>query len=99
MSFGGSVAGMITSLKANKRSKGDNLFKREKSYYKDKINIDKLLEKKATPKHRESIRRNLIKENKRNQIKNLKIIIIVSILIILTYIVSHSERNEKLKLY
>ena len=27
MSFGGSVAGMIASLKANKRSKGDNLFK------------------------------------------------------------------------
>lgn len=47
MSFGGSVAGMIASLKANKRSKNDNLFKREKSYYKDKINIDKLLEKKS----------------------------------------------------
>lgn len=41
MSFGGSIAGMITSLKSNKRSKNDNLFKREKLYYKEKINIDK----------------------------------------------------------
>jgi hypothetical protein len=88
MSFGGSVAGMITSLKANKRSKGDNLFKREKSYYKEKINIEKLLKKKSTPEQLKSIRQKLIKENKRNQIKNLKILIIVSIVIILTYIVS-----------
>lgn len=88
MSFGGSVAGMIASLKANKRSKGDNLFKREKSYYKEKINIEKLLRKKSTPEQLKSIRQNLIKENKRNEIKNLKLIIIVSIVIILTYIVS-----------
>ena len=88
MSFGGSVAGMIASLKANKRSKNDNLFKREKSYYKDKINIDKLLEKKATPEQLESIRRNLIKENRKNQIRTLKIIVIISILIIFTYLLS-----------
>lgn len=79
---------MIASLKANKRSKNDNLFKREKSYYKDKINIDKLLEKKATPEQLESIRQNLIKENRKNQIKNIKLISIVSILFIIIYVIS-----------
>ncbi len=66
MGFGGSVAGMIASLKNNKRSRVST-FKKLKGY--ENISYKKgKIEKKATPKQLKEIREKLQKENKRNLI-------------------------------
>ncbi len=66
MSFGGSVASMITSLKNNKRSRVST-FKKLKGYesiqYKEGI-----IDKKATPEQLKAIREKLQKENRRSYI-------------------------------
>lgn len=88
MGFGGAVSSMITSLKNNARGKRNTYFDRDNRVSKEKIEINKLLEKKATPEQLHKIRKEIAESNKKNQIKNVKIIIITVVLLLLIYFVS-----------
>ena len=80
MSFGGSVASMITTLKNNKRPRG-SVLKKLKSY--QNANYKKgRIEKKATLQQLKEIRERLQKENKRN--RRVTIILVISFGIILS---------------
>jgi len=79
MSFGGSVASMITSLKNNKRSRVST-FKKLKRYesipYKEGV-----FDKKATPEQLKAIREKLQKENRRSYIIQIVFIVLFFILL------------------
>ena len=71
MSFGGSVSGMIASLKNNARSKRKGYFdKKDSSKY--NISTNKLLEKKASLRQLKNIKEKLEIENKKDRIIFLK---------------------------
>ncbi|MDN3620581.1 hypothetical protein QWY81_14040 [Polaribacter undariae] len=86
MSFGGSVAAMIASLKANKRNRVSTFdkIKGHKKSEKSELHFDK----KATPYELEQLKKRLIAEN--NTIFKRKVLILVvmitAILIALNYI-------------
>ena len=83
MSFGGSVSAMISSLKNNARAKRKTYFDRDISFSnKMEKSRNALLDKKATPKQLNEIRKSLIKENRKERNKNLTIIVIATALII-----------------
>jgi hypothetical protein len=86
MSFGGSVAGMITSLKNNARGKRVKKFDKKESL-KYNISLKKLLKKKATPGQLNDIKAKLEIENKKNRIKTLVILLSTFIILILSYLI------------
>ena len=78
MSFGGAVSAMMTSLKNNKRTRV-SAFNKLKGY--DGIKYKKgRIEKKATPEQLKKIREKLQRENKKDLL--ITIIVIVSLLIL-----------------
>jgi hypothetical protein len=83
MSFGGSVSAMLSSIKNNARAKRKTYFDRDNKYSKNgEEKRNPLLDKKATPEQLAEIRNSLIKENKKDLIKNLIMIVVVLVLII-----------------
>ncbi len=78
MSFGGAVSAMAASLRNNARKKRKTYFDRDNSHSENKNeNRNVLLEKKATLEQLAKIRNSFIKENRRNNIKNVVIILII----------------------
>ncbi|WP_139958839.1 hypothetical protein [Flavicella sediminum] len=82
MSFGGSVAAMITSIKNNARTKRKSYFERDHSVSKQQTKLDKLLQKKASPKQLKAIKDKIIQENNK---RNLRIILSTLIILITIY--------------
>ena len=78
MSFGGSVSAMLSTIKNNARAKRITYFDRDNKLSKNgEEKRNPLLNKKATPEQLAEIRNRLIKENQKNRIKNLLIIVIL----------------------
>jgi cytochrome c-type biogenesis protein CcmH/NrfG len=86
MSFGGSAAAMITSLRNNARSKRKTFFGRKNINIK-KENTEVLLDKKAVPEQLAEIRKNMLTENRKERNKNLLIALISLTLIVLVIFV------------
>ncbi|MDB2384876.1 hypothetical protein N9V96_00195 [Polaribacter sp.] len=84
MSFGGAVSAMIASIKSNARGKRKTFFDR-KHTYKKRVAEDKLLQKKASPKQLQQIRKKLAKQNKRERTKTILVIIITILLFTLLF--------------
>ena len=83
MSFGGAVSAMAASLRNNARKKRKTYFDRDNSHSENKNeNRNTLLEKKATPEQLAEIRKEMIKENRKERIKMSVIIGILVIFII-----------------
>ena len=86
MSFGGSVSAMITSLKNNSRSKNrKSYFKKDKSFSNKENEKNVFLDKKATPEQLEAIRKNIRKNNRRDKMVN--VIILVFAIIVTAFII------------
>ena len=80
MGFGGSVAAMLASLKANKRNRVSTFDKIKN--FKEGSTIELHFKNKATPKQLKEIRQKLKAENKKQIIKRVVIITICLIIII-----------------
>jgi predicted nucleic acid-binding Zn ribbon protein len=80
MSFGGSVSGMLVSLKNNKRTRVST-FEKMKNFREGK-NIQVSFDKKATSHQLKNIREKLQKENKTRLKRNLIIFSIIILLLI-----------------
>lgn len=83
MSFGGSVAAMIASLKANKRTRVST-FNKIKNF-KETNNTKLHFKNKATQKQLKEIREKLQKENKKLLVK--KALLITVCLLIIIYVI------------
>jgi len=82
MSFGGAVSAMAASLKNNARAKRKTYFDRNNANSKsEKGKGNDLFKKKVTPEQLSKIRNKMIKENRKERIK---ILIIIGILTTLT---------------
>jgi prophage maintenance system killer protein len=83
MSFGGAVAGMIASIKANKRARVST-FEKIKNYKKSR-KTELFFPKKATKRDLTEIAKKIQKENKSTFFKNAPFLIIA--ILVLLYIV------------
>jgi ABC-type transport system involved in cytochrome bd biosynthesis fused ATPase/permease subunit len=88
MSFGGSVSGMLTSLKDNARSKRENFFKKNKDYIKKNNGLKKLVDRKPSQKQLNKIKNQLESDKKKENIRTLIIISTIVVLFVLTYLIS-----------
>ena len=80
MGGGGSIQGMITSLKNNRRPKA-SAFKRLKGYENVKYKKGEI-EKKATPQQLRAIREQIQQEHKKEQVITIVVIVIVFTLLL-----------------
>lgn len=93
MSFGGSVAAMISTLKANARDKRKTIYNRDTSHL-QKNSSHKIpqTEKKASPQLLEEIRNNMKEEKRKGLIKTILVLIIICFISVI--IISYFNQNN-----
>ena len=88
MSFGGSVSAMISSLKNNSRAKRKSYFDNKNNKYSNENEKKSVAYKKATPEQIAEIKNKLMKENKKERLKNIIFVIfaLISIIMLLLFL-------------
>ena len=91
MGFGGAVSAMVTSLKNNSRTKRKTFFEGNDVGLKNReLEMKTLLDKKATPEQLVKIRNEIIVRNRKEKIKSIILISIISLLIISAFLLFNS---------